>query len=73
MPRIFINNKHAMSSVCDGIIYFDYLVLHVCWLNFFLPVIPDGAPSVATGYLFIPVTAVQTLHSVSFIEADAHL
>lgn len=41
--------------------------------DFFLPVIPDGALSVATGYLFIPVTAVQTLHSVSFIEADAHL
>lgn len=36
-------------------------------------IFPDVACSVATGYLFRPVTAVQTLHSICFIEIDAHL
>lgn len=53
------------------------MVEDVCWpkrrLHFFLTIIPDGSLSVATGYLFIPRTAVQTLHRVCFIEIEAHL
>lgn len=76
-PRSSLNdikhNQHVLFFLYEMIIEF----VDVCWpkwcFDFFLTIIPDGSLSVATGYLFIPLTAVQTLHSVCFIEIDAHL